>query len=463
MAKAHGPDMPKFGTSGLRGLAVDLTDDLVARYVRAFLSVVPPSERVLVGCDLRASSPRLVQAVGLGAAVAGRHAVDCGVLPTPALALAAQRAGCPAVMVTGSHIPADRNGLKFYRADGEITKDDEARILAALGPAESAEVVWQPDPGALVEFRARYAGFAGSLSGLRIGVYQHSSVARDLMLDLISDAGATPVPLGRSDTFVSVDTEAVDEETRAALRGWAAEHSVDAIISTDGDADRPLLTDAEGRVVPGDVMGPLAAMYLGAEAVVTPVSSNTVVEASGAFQRVARCRIGSPFVIAEMKQKRDAKVVGYEANGGFLLGYAALDGALEPLMTRDFALPLLSVLALAVTRGLSVADLVKTLPARFTASDRLQDVPTEASGALVAKLMQGDFGLFPKAFGKVSHVDTTDGARLTFDDMRIVHVRPSGNAPELRCYVEAESPEAAATTLQQMLSRLRDAVEQGPG
>ncbi|MEM9341927.1 MAG: phosphomannomutase [Pseudomonadota bacterium] len=461
--------MPKFGTSGLRGLAVELTDELVAQHVRAFLSVVPPAKQVLIGRDLRDSSPRLVQAVGLGAAQAGIRPVDCGALPTPALALAAEQAGSPAVMVTGSHIPADRNGLKFYRADGEITKDDEARILAALSPpAGVATVQWSADPGALTAFRARYARvFANTLTGLRVGVYQHSSVARDLMLDLLQDAGATPIPLGRSNTFIPVDTEAVDPATQAALKRWASDHAVDAIISTDGDADRPLLADETGRLVPGDVMGPLAAQYLGAEAAVTPVSSNTVLEASGAVTQVARCRIGSPYVIAEMARLRaagQARVVGYEANGGFLLGYAAdIDSAtLAPLMTRDFALPLLSVLALAAAQGQSLSNLVATLPPRFTASDRLQNVPAEASQALVTRLLNGNYDLFPKHLTDVAQVDTTDGARLTFADQNIVHIRPSGNAPELRCYVEASTPETAQTILNEMLQRLHKAINAQP-
>ncbi|GAB1478165.1 hypothetical protein MASR2M74_07080 [Paracoccaceae bacterium] len=89
---------------------------------------------------------------------------------------------------------------------------------------------------------------------------------------------------------------------------------LDAILSTDGDGDRPLLTDATGQVIVGDV--------LGAETVVTPVSSNTGVEASGRFAAVIRTKIGSPFVISGMASA-PGKVVGYEANGGFLLGFAA--------------------------------------------------------------------------------------------------------------------------------------------
>ncbi|MFN6951649.1 MAG: phosphomannomutase, partial [Albidovulum sp.] len=181
---------PKFGTSGLRGLVTELTDGLCAGYTRAFLSAVPHHGRLFLGRDLRASSARIAAAVTAAAREAGLSVSDCGEIPTPALALAAMQAGAPSVMVTGSHIPADRNGLKFYSAGGEITKTDEAAILAAYAgdraaPAAAAE----PESSALPAYRARYVQAFGpsALAGLRVGLWQHSTVARDLLAGLLAD------------------------------------------------------------------------------------------------------------------------------------------------------------------------------------------------------------------------------------------------------------------------------------
>ncbi|GAB1478166.1 hypothetical protein MASR2M74_07090 [Paracoccaceae bacterium] len=124
---------PQFGTSGLRGLVSELTGALVADHLRAFIAACPMGSGLWVGRDLRPSSPDLAPCVLETARAEGLACVDCGAVPTPALALAAMQAGAAAVMVTGSQIPADRNGLKFYLPDGEITKADEAAILAALG------------------------------------------------------------------------------------------------------------------------------------------------------------------------------------------------------------------------------------------------------------------------------------------------------------------------------------------
>lgn len=455
---------PKFGTSGLRGLVVELTPDLVADHIRAFLAACPTGTGLWVGRDLRPSSPDLAAVVLQAARAAGLATVDCGAAPTPALALAAMNAGAAAVMVTGSHIPADRNGLKFYLPGGEITKADEAAILAALGtPAAPAP----PGPPTRLhstagsDWVARYVTAFGTnaLAGLRLGIWSHSAVSRDLLVAAVIAMGGEAVELGRSDTFIPVDTEAVPATTRAQLTAWAAASGLDAVLSTDGDGDRPLLTDATGRVIPGDVLGQITAAVLGADTVVTPVSSNSGVEVSGRFARVIRTRIGSPFVIAAMEAASPTRVVGYEANGGFLLGFAADGpaGPLPPLATRDSLLPLLAPLSRARAAG-GLAALVAAEPPRFTASDRLEDIPVTRSQALIAGFEADGTRLdgFIAALGEgLATIDRTDGLRVTLQSGRVVHMRPSGNAPEFRLYAEAEAPEIAADLLARGLTLLR--------
>lgn len=464
---------PKFGTSGLRGLVTELTPDLVADYTRAFLSSCPVGTGVWVGQDLRPSSPDLARVVMATARAMGVATVDCGAVPTPALALAAMGAGAAAVMVTGSHIPADRNGLKFYLPGGEITKAHEAAILAALGRGAGAggsgpATVSQAGVGAAWVERYRRAFGAQALAGLRLGVWSHSAVSRDLLMQAVSALGGAALELGRSDVFIPIDTEAVPPETRRQLAGWVAEHGLDAILSTDGDGDRPLLTDAEGQIVPGDVLGQITAAVLGAEVVVTPVSSNTGVEApgrfggrlGGRFGRVIRTKIGSPFVIAGMEEAGPgAKVVGYEANGGFLLGFAAEGpvGPLAPLATRDSLLPMIAPLSRARAAG-GLAALVRAEPARFTAADRLEHIPTEASRALMAgfEAEPGDLEAFLSAMGEAqAGIDRTDGLRISLRSGRILHMRPSGNAPEFRLYAEAETAARAGEMLAAGLAALR--------
>ena len=450
---------PKFGTSGLRGLVVELTPELIGAHVAAFIAACPTGTGLFVGQDLRPSSARIAADVMATARAAGLAVTDCGALPTPALAQVAMAAGAAAVMVTGSHIPADRNGLKFYLPTGEISKADEAAILAALGRATPKGAVGaltlRPDAGQAYVDRYLEAFGPGALSGLRLGLYEHSSVARDLLHSLLVALGAEVVGLARSDSFIPVDTEAVDPDTRRQLADWCQEHGLDAVLSTDGDADRPMLSDATGRVIAGDVLGVLTARLLGARVICTPVSSNSMVEMVPVFTTVTRTKIGSPFVIAAMEtalaQDPAAKVVGFEANGGFLLGFAAEGGTgpLPALMTRDAVLPMLAPLLAARLAGLTLAELVAALPARATASDRLADTPTEASAAFLAQLSEDAAAraAFLAPFGTEAAIDRTDGLRMTLSDGRVLHLRPSGNAPEFRLYTEAATPETAGQLL----------------
>ncbi|MFD2236983.1 phosphomannomutase [Aureimonas populi] len=444
----------KFGTSGLRGLVVDLLGAPTRAWTAAFLAHLErtgSTERLLlVGRDLRASSPDIAADCAAAALARGWRVGDCGALPTPALALAALERGAAAVMVTGSHIPDDRNGLKFY-APGEITKADEPAIRAEFargarpagaGGGQARDLA----DAVLSAYRRRYLETfpSDALGGLSVGVYQQSSVARDLLVDVLRGLGAQAVPLARAERFIPVDTEAHRPEDIALLREWAGEGRFDALVSTDGDADRPLVADATGAVLRGDLLGLLSAAYLGLETVVTPVTSSAAVERSGIAARVVRTKVGSPFVIEAMERaaaEGAVGILGFEANGGVLLGsdVPLSGGTLSALPTRDALLPILCALASARQEGRSLREMADRLGAGHALSDRLKEVPAEASGPFLRRLARDD--AFAAAFmmeaGPIAHKDDLDGVRFRLEEGSVVHFRASGNAPELRCYVEA--------------------------
>jgi phosphomannomutase len=457
-----------FGTSGARGLVAAMTDEVCAAYTQAFIKTVQHSfdfKQVAVAIDLRPSSPRIAEACAKMLRQLGMEVIFCGAIPTPALALFAQTRHIPGVMVTGSHIPFDRNGLKFYRPDGEITKSDEAAMLACeLQPlSATATSLTVENPQARADYIQRYKDLLGekALTGLKLAIYQHSSVARDVLQTLLSDLGADVICLERSESFVPIDTEAVSAEDRQRGLDWAARYQVDAIISTDGDGDRPLIGDEHGYWLRGDIVGLLTAKALQIAHLAVPVSCNTAIEASGYFQKVIRTRIGSPFVIAGMEalQKEGAVgVAGFEANGGFLLGtHIAQAPTLEPLPTRDALLPVVALLAEVHAQGKPLSQLVAALPQRFTASDRLQDFPTEKSRAFISRWTaepQQMLGAL-KLNDTIQEIDCTDGMRVSFRNGSIVHLRPSGNAPEFRCYVEDSTQTKADQLLIHIINHLK--------
>lgn len=451
-----------FGTSGVRGLETLLTDELCGAYTEAFLAIFENNafKRVTLGMDLRPSSPRIAAACAAAILKCGFEVDFCGTLPTPALAFYAQEEKIPAIMVTGSHIPFDRNGIKFYRLDGEITKADELAIInsqISVTPTNSTTLP-ESNPKAITAYIERYTNFFPKLTGLKLGLYEHSSVARDVFKEILEQLGATVISLGRTDVFVPIDTEAVSEEDVIQGEWWSKGHELDAIISTDGDGDRPLISDENGVWLRGDIVGLLCADYLGISQLVVPVSCNTAIEKSQKFKTVSRTKIGSPFVIEAMQalNSENGAIAGFEANGGFLLQSEIPN--LKPLPTRDAVLPALAILAASREKNCPISKLLNALPKRFTASDRLQNFPNEQSKNAIATILENPYlihsGLFEKPI-EIVNQDLTDGLRLTLSNGEIVHLRPSGNAPELRCYAEAETQIRANELVQTCLSAIK--------
>ncbi|WP_419569490.1 phosphomannomutase [Rheinheimera sp.] len=437
----------QFGTSGARGLVVDFSYEACWAYTAAFVQLCHEQAdctELVIAMDLRPSSPVILQHICSALRHLGVNPLFCGVLPTPALAAYAKHLNLPAIMITGSHIPFDRNGLKFYTRDGEITKQHEAAMTSAQLPeapfASSLEVVEINDARAFYLQRYTSVFATDLLKGKRIGIYQHSAAGRDLYTDLFHQLGAQVVELGRSEIFVPIDTEAVSDEDKARAKTWCAQYQLDLLFSTDGDGDRPLVADEQGNWFRGDVLGTFCAKALGIRHLAVPVSCNTAIELSGWFESVVRTRIGSPYVIEQFENLQDSKA-GFEANGGFLLGSdLSLNGQTLPaLPTRDAVLPLLAIVQLA--EGAPLSELYRRLPERFTTSDRIQNIATSLSRELIAFCQQSP-ELLLAALALETSVDslnTTDGLRITMSSGDIIHLRPSGNAPELRCYAESGS------------------------
>lgn len=528
------PTPLRFGTSGLRGKVEDITDLEAYVNTAGFLGVMlargvaVPGTSVPLGGDLRPStnSPErsIMRAVAQAVRDAGMEVLNLGPLPTPALTLEGLAQDSPSIMVTGSHIPFDRNGIKFNTPSGEVLKTDEAEILAAVARARQLEYARPAElshfdddgwfkPGAAQALpeqtdsgRARYLArytdtFAADvLHGLRVALYEHSAVGRELVADILRALGAEVFPCGRASSFVPIDTEALGEDGLATLQRLADDangqgHKIDAVISTDGDSDRPLVAaiDANGQVnfIGGDVLGVLVARALGADAVAVPVSATDMVEpVFGEQVSVQRTRIGSPWVIAAMSSMAGECIVGWEANGGFLHASPITTGrgTLAPLPTRDAALPIVVALRIAAEakrRGSSLLGEVDALPSRHSRAGLLDAIDPARSAALKRRyampraelrgaswnaeafagfgsdgqsqaLQPSDVAALTRLWARLQRhftaadgftpiraIDTLDGIRITFEAGDVAHVRPSGNAPQLRIYAQADTAQRA--------------------
>jgi phosphomannomutase len=478
-----------FGTSGLRALASDMTDLECYINVLGFLRFAGKQGTVYLAGDLRDSTPRILRAVAQAIGDAGSKVEYLGLIPTPAIANYALRHGGAAIMVTGSHIPADRNGIKFYKPGGEILKEDEVAIKQAVAQVRAelyggndrrfgpdGQLLQPPElpaenAKAEAEFIERYVSVFGSdaLKGRKVVMYQHSAVGRDLFVKLLQALGAEAVAVGRSDVFIPIDSENVKPKDAAYFKQIAAEHpDAFAILSTDGDSDRPFMIDETGVFHRGDMLGVVVAEWLGADAAAYPVSTSDAADQYLTDHSVPyeHTKIGSPYVIAAMNREIAAgkqRVVGWEVNGGFLTGadFEVHGHVLPALATRDAALPLLVAMMAAIDKKQKVSEIFAALPQRFTQAGLIDDFPREVYLAMVKRFSQDDEmirgeleGYFSAdlGYGAVTSINTLDGVRIYFANGDIAHLRQSGNAPQLRLYSVAGSQRRADEMVAQAIA-----------
>lgn len=480
-----------FGTSGVRGLVTELTDRVVYIYTKAFLVYIgnigdiAPGGKVALAGDLRPSTDRMMRVVGQAIRDSGYQVINCGKIATPAVALYGFSRNIPTIMVTGSHIPADRNGIKFNLSNREVLKGDEAEINQVEVEIEESmfeengemrELGRLPEVNHFgeIEYINRYQKFFPRevLKGKKVGIYGHSSVSREVMVRVVEGLGAEVIRLDYSDEFVPVDTEAVTQLISEKGREWGEKYKLDAYISTDGDGDRPLLGDENGEWLRSDILGIMVGKYLGAEALAVTVNVNSAVDKSGYFKKVLKTKIGSPQVIVGMEElRRDGfkNVCSYEGNGGFLINSdIEVEGRrLRALPTRDAMIVLLVWLVLAKDKNVSAV--VAELPERATYGTSLKGFPTDLSQKIVEDLSAGSFEeqkiKIRKALGdgfeEVKEVNTLDGLRITFGNEEVIHLRPSKNAPEFRDYTEAETIERAVALSDKVQAVMRQWMKDG--
>lgn len=534
---AYEPRPLKFGTSGRRGLVVDLTQLEIYTNVLAEIdylkSLAPgdggirPGEDFYFAHDLRPSSTKYVengrgglcQAVERAVRDSEMRPINLGAIPTPALTSFALQRGKGSIMVTGSHIPFDRNGYKLNTSKGELLKKDEQPIndavqkmrerLMAQPYSESIfneqgmfrdgsdSIVAATDEGRTAYIQRYLDFFEGqSLQGMKVLAYQHSAVGRDVLVEILERLGAEVTSAGRSETFVPIDTEAIDQAQLDTIQGLCDETGkpFDAIVSTDGDSDRPLLVapeDGKLRFFGGDILGMLVAEFLEADAVVVPISSNDAIDRLSLAQVTEpKTKIGSPYVISGMHHalsKGRSRVCGWEANGGFLTGSDIKHNGkvLAALPTRDAMLPLLCAMFAARKRQLTLPGLFGTLPKRFSRASLIRNFPRPTSMKIierfsppVASIQEAVFEngqvttydasrsavaassedsakldqirqqlqtVFSDAagFAPIFRINYTDGIRMSFSNGDVAHIRPSGNADELRIYSVADEQDRA--------------------
>lgn len=422
-----------FGTDGVRGVAgSELTAELAHDLGRAAVTVLAVEAKhrpvFLLGRDPRESGVWLEDALVSGIHEAGGDVLLAGVEPTPAVAFLTIGTGADAgVVISASHNPPEYNGIKFFGPDGMKLPDGvEDKIEAVLHdpvPASLVDGSIKVLRGGRERYLAHLVKAAGArLDGMTIVVDCANGAASNLAPGLYERLGATvhaihASPNGRN---INVDCGALHPEVAGAA---VVEIGADAGVSHDGDADRALFLDREGRVIDGDHVLAACAIAMKEAGTLTHDAVVTTVMANLGFHRAMRdagitvsaTKVGDRYVLEEMLE--EGVMLGGEQSGHLIFRDHATTG--------DGLLTAVRFLSLAAGTGRTVADLA-ALMRRYP--QVMENVP-------VRSLSELD--------GATAIWDAVKAAEGELADSGRVLVRASGTEPLVRVMVEAETEDLA--------------------
>ncbi|MBU0999775.1 hypothetical protein KKE78_00055 [Patescibacteria group bacterium] len=423
-----------FGTSGIRGDAKkDFTNQFcfdIACSFPKFLDNHNQKGPIAIGKDPRSSTPRIAKAVTDGLFFSEKKVFDQGICPVPAINSILKTSEMTAgIMITGSHIDAELNGLKFFSFKEEILKEHEAEIeeiyFKLKEKVKFKSFVKEP----IDENRAN-EGYAEMLLSFAQKPYPKWKVVLDcsngcqsvVMPELLNNLGFEVVVINNNihGKFIARDTEA--QGAVEALSKMVVKTQANLGIGFDPDGDRVVFVDESGNFIPGDVSGSLIAKYEDVgNIIITPINTSQVVEALG--KPVIRTRVGSPFVVKAMKDNNAS--FGFEANGGGIFA--------KGVMSRDGGTTTITLLNILSRERKSLKELVSLLP-KFYLHRLKVDCPTSLNEKIL---------LAAEKEYKATRIEKLDGLKLWLDKTTWILFRPSNNAPEFRVFVEAETSQKA--------------------
>src|SRR5437773_9836524 len=442
------------GVSGVRGIVgKDLTEDIVARWARAFGAWARENgkretargkrDAVVVGRDARTSGPAFAAAVTAGLTSVGCDVIDVGLVPTPTgqLAVEHHQAG-GGIAITASHNPIEWNALKFIGPDGIFLDGAEGTRVAELaagppgsGKRETGNVT--ADPRAV----ERHLDALLRLSAIDVeGIRKRRFT---VALDAVRGAGGPPMRellerLGWEAAGINLETDGVSlrapapvPENLGGLSTLVKRAGAALGIAVDPDVDRLAIIDETGEPIGEDYTLAFAIRAAmggkggkgGKRIVVCNLSTSLVVEdaARECGAEVVRTPVGEVHVARAIL--RLTAVIGGEGNGGVM--YPALHAG------RDAPVAAALLLTLLARDGRRVSELVGAAPRYVIVKAKVARGP--ALEPVYAALRRR----FADAQG-----DTQDGLRLAWRD-RWLHVRPSNTEPIIRLIAEAPSSAGA--------------------
>ena len=359
-----------FGTDGIRGLtnSEPMTAETALRVGQAagahFLRG-DHRHRVVIGKDTRLSGYMMESALVAGFASVGMDVVLLGPMPTPAVAMLTRSMRADlGVMISASHNPFADNGIKLFGPDGYKLSDDAERAIERRLDKEpklaKPELIGRAKR--IDDARGRYVHFAKStfpeqlrLDGLKIVIDCANGAAYHVAPEALWELGADVVAIGVTPNGTNIN-DGCGSTHPAALQARVIEEKADIGLALDGDADRLLVADQNGRLVDGDQLMALIALQrkrqglLTGGAVVATVMSNLGLERRLARDKVGliRTQVGDRYVLESMREK--GCNVGGEQSGHIILS--------DYSTTGDGLVAGLQVLAALVQEGKPASEIL---------------------------------------------------------------------------------------------------------
>ncbi|MET3008996.1 phosphomannomutase [Stenotrophomonas koreensis] len=431
--------LPAFKAYDIRGrVPSELNEDIAGRIGVALAAQLGPGA-VVLGRDVRLSSPALQQALSAGLRSAGREVIDIGQCGTEEVYFQTDHLGAAGgVMVTASHNPMDYNGMKLVRENARPISADTGLLVisdaveadtAALGPARADERR-HADKSAYIAHLLSYVDVT-ALKPLKLVVNAGNGGAGEIV-DLL--AAHLPLEFVRichapDGRFPNGIPNPLLVENRELTARAVVEHGADFGIAWDGDFDRCFFFDHSGRFIEGYyLVGLLAqailAKHPGGKIVHDPrLTWNTIemVEVAGGV--AVQCKSGHAFIKEVMRQE-NAVYGGEMSAHHYFREFAYADSGM---------IPWLLIAALVSETGLSLAQLVEERMARFPCSGEINFRVADARAA-VERVMAHFSPLTPA-------LDHTDGISADFGHWRF-NLRSSNTEPLLRLNVETRGDQA---------------------
>jgi phosphomannomutase/phosphoglucomutase len=452
--------MRLFGTNGIREVVSErMNGGLVADVAGAVAAMLPRGPPIAVGWDGRTSSPAYARIASATLALAGHRVIELGLMATPAIQYNVVQVGAQlGLILTASHNPPDFNGIKCIAADGlEIARPVEEQIESHVARHTTAAVPYDQVGTVLADTFGPSRYVEAILK--RVDAERIRARKFTVVLDCGNGASIPTSPmllrlLGCRVITLNAQVDGtfpghLSEPTEANLRDLARAvpaFGADLGIAHDGDADRAVFVDAQGRYLPGEKTLTLLARdavrrHRGG-IVVTPVSSSLSVEevVRPIGGEVVYTRIGSPTVTREMKA-RDA-VFGGEENGGLIFP--------ELQLARDGAMTAASLLGLLARGEIGLSEAVSDLPTYVLVKEKIacpEPILDRVFEALAPELAEG-----------ADQLVTIDGVKA-YRDGGWVLVRRSGTEPLIRVFSEARDAPSAERLARHALDTVRRTID----